>query len=231
MIKPPVFDLSGVHGASGTSGKDFGHYWASKAGDGRSGGHGTSGQDGTSAGTISVRLTTPTITANIPKNVVLANPIDADVKLSASIVCTAGRLQKMDNVLRINSGESMCFLAEGGNGGHGGNGGNGGHGGSGYRYGAFLVLPLNKSISEYAWRTGDRMQLDTVRVLMAVLVATEETAVTQVQAVMVDLEEPFESLFPKPTLISLHSVTVIPLIIAAEEEVQQENQESEASLF
>jgi hypothetical protein len=106
-----------------------------------------------------VRLTTPTTTANIPKNVVLANPIDADVKLDASFVCTAGRLQKMDTILKINSGESMCFLAAGGNGGHGGHGGDGQNGGKGFKYGAFLVLSFNESISEYAWRTGDRMQL------------------------------------------------------------------------
>jgi hypothetical protein len=89
----------------------------------------------------------------------------------------------------------------------------------------------HESISEYAWRTEDTMQLVTVSVLMAVLVATEEMAVTQVKAVMVDLEEPFESLFPKPTLISLRSVTVVLSIILAEEGVQQGNQGSEASLF
>ena len=50
--------------------------------------------------------------------------------------------------------------------------------------------------------TVERMQLKVIRVLMALLVVTEEMAVTQVKAVMVDLEEQFESLFPKPTLIS-----------------------------
>ena len=226
-MKPPIFDVSGGHGAPGTSGKDGG----SKSGYGKRGGHGTSGQHGTSAGTISVRLTTPPTTANIPKNVVLANPIDADVKLSASIVCTAGQLQKMDTALKIKSGESMCFLAVGGNGGHGGHGGNGASGEKGSKYGAFLVLSFNESISEYAWRTADRMQLDTVMVLMVELVVPEEMAVTQVQAVMVDLEEPFESLFPKPILISLRSVTVVPSIIMVEEGVQQEHQEEEASLL
>jgi hypothetical protein len=66
---------------------------------------------------------------------------------------------------------------------------------------------------------------------MAILVATEEMAVTQVKAVMVDMEEPFESLLPKPTLISLSSVVVLPSIILVEEGVQQGNQGSEASLF
>jgi len=225
-MKPPIFDVSGGHGASGTSGKG-----GSSSRYGKSGDHGTSGQHGTSAGTISVRLTTPPTTAKIPKNVVLANPIDADVKLSASIVCTAGRLEKMDTALKIKSGESMCFLAVGGNGGHGGNGGNGGSGEAGHKYGGFLVLSFNESISEYAWRTVERMQLDTVAVLMAVMVAPEEMAVTQVRAVMVDLEEPFESLFPKPTLISLRSVRVVQLIILAERGVQQGNQGAEASLF
>ena len=42
--------------------------------------------------------------------------------------------------------------------------------------------------------------------LMSVMVVTEEMAVTQVKALMVDLEEPFKSLLPKPTLISLCSV-------------------------
>ena len=41
---------------------------------------------------------------------------------------------------------------------------------------------------------------------MAVEVAVEEMAVTQVEAVMVDPEEGFESLFSKPTLISLCSL-------------------------
>ena len=75
------------------------------------------------------------------------------------------------------------------------------------------------------------MQMQTVKVLMAVLVATEEMAATQVQAATVDLEEPFESLFPKPTLISLRSVTVVPSSILTEEGIQQGHQGSEASVF
>ena len=50
------------------------------------------------------------------------------------------------------------------------------------------------------------MQLFPMEVMMAVMVVTEEMAVTQVQAVMVDVEEGFESVLPKPTLISLCSV-------------------------
>jgi hypothetical protein len=73
------------------------------------------------------------------------------------------------------------------------------------------------------------MQLNTDMVLMVVLVEMEEMAVTQVKAVMLDPEEPFESLFPKPTLISLCSV--VPSIVLAEEGVQQGNQGSEVSLF
>ena len=226
-----IFDVSGVDGVSGTSGWDFGGSTASRGQGGARGGHGTGGQHGTFAGTISVRLTTPTTTANIPKNVVLSNPIDVDVKLDASLVSTAGQLQKMDTVLKIKSGESISFLALGGNGGRGGNGGNGQNGGRGYRYGAFLVLSFIRSISEYAWRTADRMQLGTGTVLMVVLVVMEEMAVTQVKEVMVDLEEQFESLFPKLTLISLSSVAVVPSNILEEEGVQQGNQGSEASLF
>ena len=43
------------------------------------------------------------------------------------------------------------------------------------------------------------------KLLMAVLVATGEMAVTQVKVVMVDLEDPFVFLFPKPTLTYLES--------------------------
>ena len=214
MIQPPIFDVSGAHGAPGTSGEDLGLTTAHLSQHGLRGGRGTIGQRGTPAGTISVQLATPTTTANIPKNIVLANPIDGDVKLDGSFVGTDGRLQKMDTVLKINSGESICLLARGGNGGDGGHGGNGQHGGKGFPYGAFFVRFFKKSISEYAWRTGDRMQLNTDTVLMAVLVATEEMAVTQLKVVMLDLEEPFESLFPKPTLIFLCSV--VPSIVLAE---------------
>jgi len=228
MNKPPIFDVSGVHGASGTSGKDRGHSIASPSAHGRMGGHGTGGQHGTSAGTISVRFTTPTATANIPKNVVLANPIDVDVKVDAYIARAAGQQKEMNTVLKIDSRESMSFLAVGGNGGHGGNGGNGQHGARGKKYERFS---FTESISEYARRTVERMQLVTVTVLMAILVATEEMAATQVKAVMLDVEELFESLFPKPIHISLSSVVVVPSVILAEREVQQGNQESEASLF
>jgi hypothetical protein len=130
MIRPPIFDISGVDGASGTSGRSLGHSKASTGGDGRNGGHGTDGQSGTSAGNIDVQFTTPT-TANIPKNLVLPNPIDADVKLDAFIDWT-GRVQRMDTILKIEAEKSMFFLALGGHGGNGGNGGNGEHGGNGY---------------------------------------------------------------------------------------------------
>jgi len=213
MTKSRIFDESGVHGAPGTSRKDLGNSMAPLGQDGQKGGHGTRGQPGTHASNIQVRLSTPTTTANIPKNVVLANPIDVDVKL----VYTTGQMQKVDNTLKIDSGESMSFLAIGGNGGNGGNGGDGQNGGKGNEYGPFLVFSFNESISEYAWRTGDRMQLNTNAVLMAILVAREELAVTQVMAVMVEMEEPFKSLFSKPTLISLSSL--VPPIVRAEEGV------------
>jgi hypothetical protein len=228
MFQPPIFDVSGVDGASGISGYCLGHSRASTGADGRNGGHGTNGKCGTPAGTINVRFTTPTTTANILENLVLPKPIDADVQLDASIVFCTGQVQKMDTILKIKSEKSMFFLALGGHGGKGGNGGDGEDGGHGYRYGAFLVS-FNESISEYAWRTGGRMQLDTVTVLMAVLVVTEEMAVTQVMAVMVDLEEPFKSLLPKPTLISLCSV--VPSSILSEGGVQQGHQGLEVNLF
>jgi hypothetical protein len=124
-IKPPIFDVSGVDGASGTTGMSRG----------LSGGHGTEGQCGTSAGTIAVRLTTPRTIADIPKNVVLPNPIDAKVKFDASITA-AGWLEKMDTELTIKSGESICFRALGGHGGHGGDGA------KGVRYGGFSCTLL-----------------------------------------------------------------------------------------
>jgi hypothetical protein len=225
MIQPRIYDESGVHGAPGSSGEDPDDPMAPLGQDGQKGGHGTRGQPGKHGSNIQVRLSTPTTTANIPKNVVLPNPIDVDVKL----VYTAGRTEKLDNTLKIDSGESMSFLAMGGNGGNGGNGSKGQNGGKGKEYGAFLVLPFNESISEYAWRTVDWMQLNTNPVLMEILVATEELAVTQVKAVMVEMEEPFKSLFLKPTLISLCSL--VPPNVPAEGGVQQGNQGSEVSLF
>ena len=133
MDKSPIFDVSGVNGAAGISGTSFGLTMASTGSDGRRGGDGTDGQCGSDAGTIAVQLTTPR-TANFPKNVVLPNPTDADVKLDASIVSAAGQLQKMDTILKIDSGGSIRFLAPGGHGGHGGHGGNSEQGGEGFRY-------------------------------------------------------------------------------------------------
>ena len=157
MIEPLVFDVSGVDGTSGISGVSYGSV-ASRGRDGLWGGHGIDGHCGTSAGTISMQLSTPTTTSIIAKKVVLANPIDVDVKLDASIVKSSGELQKMDTLLNIKSGQTMCFIALGGHGGNGGHGGHGQDGGKGYRHGTFLVLSFNK-ISEYALRTGDWMQL------------------------------------------------------------------------
>ena len=124
-----IFDVSGVDGASGTSGKSFSHSTAHL--DARRGGHGTDGQAGTTAGDIAVRLTTPTTTANIPKNVVLAKPIDTDVRLRASIINSSKQKEKTDAIWTINSGKLMCFHALGGHGGNGGDGGDGGNGGGG----------------------------------------------------------------------------------------------------
>jgi hypothetical protein len=138
MSNPPIFEVPGIHGASGISGYSYAHSPDDYGGHGQRGGNGTGGQDGSSAGTISVRLTTPTTTANIPENVVLPNPIDVDVKVDAYIAQAAGQLQKMDTVLKINSWESMSFIAVGGD---GGNGGNGQDGGTGYRYGLPFYSP------------------------------------------------------------------------------------------
>lgn len=95
----------------------------------------------------------------------------------------------------------------------------------------FLVLSFNK-FSEYVLRTGAWMQLVPVTdltVLMAVMVVTEDMAVTQVKAVMVELEEQFESLFPMPTLIFFFSV-VQPNILV-EKGVLQGNWGKEVTLF
>ena len=73
------------------------------------------------------------------------------------------------------------------------------------------------------------MQLKKNTGLMAVLVATGDMAVTQVKAVMVDLEDPFESRFPKSTLISLFYVVLQSIL--AEEGAHRGIQGLEASLF
>ena len=95
----------------------------------------------------------------------------------------------------------------------------------------FLLFSFNESISEYAGRTVEGMQLLTRRLLMAVLVATEEMVVTQVKVVTVDLEEPFKFLSPKPTLISFGSATEVLSNILPEEGLQQGGQGLEASHF
>lgn len=133
------FDVSGVDGASGISRKRH-HSTASRGVRGLDGSHATDGQCGTSAGTIDLRLATPTTTANIPRNVILANPIDTDVKLDGTIVYSDGRLQNMDSILNVDSGKTMRFRALGGRGGDGGSGGYGEHGGEGLRYGPFLTF-------------------------------------------------------------------------------------------
>ena len=164
VIKPPIFDVSGVHGASGISDRSLGQTCVASDGSsrwGQRGGDGTDGQCGTSGGTIDVQLTTPKTTADTPKNVVLPNPINADVRVNASIVCAAGRLQKMDVVMKIKPENLMCFLALGGDGGAGGYGGHGEHGRPGFKYGTLLVLSFNESVSEYTWRTVGRMQLNS----------------------------------------------------------------------
>jgi len=140
MIQPPIFDVSGADGPPGASGKDFDDSTALPGQRAKRGGRGNRGERGESAGTISVRLTTPTTTENIPKTMVLANPIDADVRLNASLNCADGQLQKRNTILNIKVGESMCFSALGGNGGQGGNGGNGQNGAKGSKYGIFLIL-------------------------------------------------------------------------------------------
>ena len=148
MIKLPIFDVSGAHGAPGISGEG---YHSRATFNGRNGGHGTDGQHGTYASNISMRLATPLATT-VPKNVVLANPIDANVKIDAYFFHTTEQMEKMDTILKINPGGSMQFHALGGNGGCGGNGGNGQDGGNGVRYGAFSrYSPSIKFISEYAW--------------------------------------------------------------------------------
>ena len=76
--------------------------------------------DGTACRHVKFFLYTPTTTANIPRNVILASPIDTDVKLDATIVYSNGRLQNMDSMLNVNSGKTMRFRALGGRGGDGG---------------------------------------------------------------------------------------------------------------
>ena len=142
MIAPPIFDVSGSHGSPGTSGESLGDSTANMGQHGVRGGRGTIGQRGVNAGTISMQLSTCMSTAEIPPNLVLPDPIDADVKVDASFVSPDGRLQKMDTVMKVNSGELIRLLALGGSGGNGGHGGHGQHGGKGFRYGVSLLCSL-----------------------------------------------------------------------------------------
>ena len=78
----------------------------------------------------------------------------------------------------------MRFCALGGHG--GGDGVDGQHGGEGFKYGAFLTF-----LNIHFWIRLDNRGTKAIvshKVLMALLVATEEMAVTQVKAVMVDVE-------------------------------------------
>ena len=77
------------------------------------------------------------------------------------------------------------------------------------------LLQLNPFLNTLG-RTEEKMQLKTKMALMVVEVVTEEMAVTQVEAVMVDMEEKFDSLFPKPTLISLCLCSMVPSIFLGE---------------
>jgi hypothetical protein len=129
----PVFNVSGEDGAPGLAGVDWAYSTAQEGHHGRNGGHGRPGQDGTPAGTIAQQLLTPESTALIPQNVLLAQPVDADVQLATELVSSDGQARRVDTVLNVDAGEMIWLRANGGSGGRGGDGGGGEHGGVGIR--------------------------------------------------------------------------------------------------
>jgi hypothetical protein len=189
----PIFDVSGNNGLSGGAGFDRGHSIAFRGEHGLRGGHGIPGQRGTAAGTISMEVSTPTSSSLLPRNVVLPRPIDADVKINASLVFPSGKSQRMDTILKVDAGESISLLAAGGNGGHGGDGGRGQDGGNGVRCDlplSFLRRFLFLIVTEKT-QTGDMTQLSIETGLMVVLVGMEEMEEMLARAVMVHLVEWF----------------------------------------
>ena len=129
----PIFNVSGNNGLAGGGGYNRGYSKAFRGEHGLRGGHGSPGQRGTAAGTISMEISTPTSSSLLPINVVLPQPIDADVMINTSLVFPLGNLERMDTILKVDAGESICLLAAGGHGGHGGDGGDGQNGGDGIR--------------------------------------------------------------------------------------------------
>jgi hypothetical protein len=126
----PVFDVSGRDGAPGAKGTDWSQ---SRPHHGRSGGHGGPGQHGTPAGTIIQRILTPEITALIPQNVLLAQPVDAYVQIETELLTTDGGARRKDGILKVDAGEMIWLRATGGAGGRGGDGGPGEQGHVGIR--------------------------------------------------------------------------------------------------
>jgi hypothetical protein len=129
----PEFNVSGRDGNPGAAGIDRGFSIAAEGHHGRDGGNGSPGQNGTPAGTIKQQLLTPEKTALIPQNVLLAQPIEADVQIETELLFSSGEAHRVDTILNVDAGEMIWLRANGGSGGRGGDGGGGEQGGVGIR--------------------------------------------------------------------------------------------------
>jgi hypothetical protein len=132
-----TLNVSGTHGLPGVAGADYSYFAALDGYHGIRGGDGLPGQPGTAAGVIKLQILTPESTARLPLNVVLEQPIDADVMIESEIITSDGETSRFNTIVKVDSDQVIQLLARGGDGGYGGNGGHGQDGGHGIRY---LVL-------------------------------------------------------------------------------------------
>ena len=135
----PIFSVSGRDGSAGATGYGYGSSTAHVGHHGTSGGDGRAGEAGIPAGTITLQISSPEAVALLPHNVVLAQPLDADVMIECELVYPSGEAKRIDTILNVDSGEQIHMRAKGGDGGRGGDGGDGQNGGAGVPY-AFLFL-------------------------------------------------------------------------------------------
>jgi hypothetical protein len=129
----PIFNVSGSDGAAGSAGVDYGLSTAPAGTHGVRGGHGSPGQPGVAAGEITMQLASPTASALLPYNVVLAEPVDTDVTIQSQLIFSDRQTSQIDTIMNIEGGDYIGLRALGGSGGRGGDGGNGQNGGVGIR--------------------------------------------------------------------------------------------------
>jgi hypothetical protein len=188
----PIFSVSGRDGSAGATGYGYGGSMAQVGQHGTSGSDGRAGEFGIPAGTITLQISSLEAAALLPHNVVLAQPLDADVMIEGELVYPSGEAQRIDTILKVDSGEQIHLRAKGGDGGRGGDGGNGQNGGAGVPYvfliSAWLPLLLNPCGEQIA----DKMQLNSHTAPTVVLVEMEEMGEMPVVAVMVHLAEQYD---------------------------------------